>query len=310
MSDFIISLRKKKDQNTFGDQPAAASFLIINETENSISPERTIARSTWLNELLKNNPKDLLVFVHGYNDSEFDILDRHRKIKNGLIAQGYAGEVLSFDWPCGDNALMYLDDRHRADKTAVSLVRDCITALTSAQQKGCTANIHLLAHSTGAYIVRQAFIYADITPDLTRFNWSVSQIMFVSGDVSRESLSPAQDRVNSLYTHCLRFTNYFNPFDSILAISNAKRLGFSPRVGRVGLPDDAGPKTGDVNCGNYYNSIPDKKGEAFCHSWYFDDKLFMQDLFLTITAEIDRNYLPTRKRGSDLKLELVASFSL
>ena len=73
----------------------------------------------------------------------------------------------------------------------------------------------------------------------------------------------------------MRFTNYSNGNDQVLGISNVKRLGVAPRVGRVGLPNDSPDIAVNVDCGQYYQSLPaDQKGFTQSHSWQFTDVIF------------------------------------
>ena len=306
MYDYIIMLDKVSKEN-FEGEIFKTLYLKVKDTSKTYSKADEIKNDKWVDELTKAGLKDVLVFVHGYNEEKNDILKRHRKIKAGLKKNGYTGEVVTFNWPCGNNVLNYLDDRHEAKQTALRLATDCISILAKQQQSGCTANIHLLAHSTGAYVVREAFNDADDMKVTSEVNWKVSQVMFISGDVSSNSMRPGDDG-QAIYDHCVRFTNYFNPFDVVLGVSNVKRLGIENRVGRVGLTNDVPAKCVDVNCGNLYDKkYRDKKNELYSHSWYFDDSVFMKDMFDTIQGSIDRNYIPTRKRLVDNDLELKIS---
>jgi esterase/lipase superfamily enzyme len=304
MSDYIISLRNSKRDNTFGNDAAEASFLLVGDKKENFSPSDAMPKTKWLDEVLKNEPKDILVFVHGYNEPKLDILERHRMIKAGLKKNDYAGEVISFDWPCGENVLMYLPDRHLAKKTSLHLVTDCLSILAVMQSNGCTARLHVLAHSTGAFVMREAFNDAEDTQATSIANWAVSQIMFIGGDVSANSMKPGDDG-QAIYNHCIRFTNYHNPYDIVLSSSNVKRLGAENRVGRVGLPDDAPDKCVDVNCAEHYESIKQRSNSpTYSHSWYFDDDMFFQDMVYTMQGNIDRNYIPTRI-PSDSKNRLI-----
>ena len=159
-------------------------------------------------------------------------------VKDDLYAQGFKGVVVSFDWPSDDKTLAYLPDWHRAKATAFKLVSDGITYLSKQQTPTCTTNIHVLGHSTGAYVIREAFDDADDT-GLQNSSWNVSQIIFAAGDVSSGSMSINKSDTESIYRHCVRLTNYCSKYDEALDLSNVKRVGVAPRVGRVGLPDDA-----------------------------------------------------------------------
>jgi len=104
----------------------------------------------------------------------------------------------------------------------------------------------------------------------------------------------------------VRLTNYSNPFDAALSLSNIKRIGVSPRVGRVGLPDDAPGKAVEVDTGAYYEANQNKFEHLpnDSHTWYFFDDTFMQDVAQTVKGDVDRNRIATR-RGSGSRLELV-----
>ena len=134
--------------------------------------------------------EDILIFVHGYNTNTREMLASHRAIKEGLAAvpgssyvSKFNGKVISFDWPCQNSPLMYLPDRHEAKKTALELVNGGIALLSKRQAADCTINIHLLAHSTGAFVVREAF---DDAKHTNRVNpdWMVTQTVFISADIS------------------------------------------------------------------------------------------------------------------------------
>ncbi len=82
---------------------------------------------------------------------------------------------------------------------------------------------------------------------------------------------------DSIYWHCVRLTNCSNPYDSVLKLSTIKRIGVSPRAGRVGLPDNIPTQAVNVDCGSYFKTIIKSEAEydgAFSHSWHIGDDLF------------------------------------
>ena len=302
MNDYIICVRNI-DKGKFGNEPGTTYFLDIPSSKKNIEIENIIKKkSDWFNLVLKeavvgkdlngNDYGDVLVFVHGYNNNQEIVLNRHRKIKKSLEEEGYEGVVVSFDWPSADSALNYLEDRSDAKYTAIKLVDDCIKVFTLMQEDSCQINLHILAHSTGAYVVREAFDDADDRPRVASTNWIISQIMFIGADISAKSMSESNAKSSSLYRHCVRLTNFSNPYDSVLKLSNVKRVGVAPRVGRVGLPKDTPPNAVNVNCGRYYDE--NKNILKSSHSWYMGNDSFSKDIFLTILGDIDRYSIPTR----------------
>lgn len=319
MTDYVISVRNTR-RGEFGTEPGPTKFLAVPANKTHGTPDDAIARGAWVDRVLEvaqcgyedpvtHRPMgDVLVFVHGYNNAPEHVLARHRLLEGKLRAAGYEGAFVSFDWPSNDVAINYLEDRSDARKTALRLVDDCIRLFASTQARGCDINVHLLAHSTGAYVIREGFDDADDRRHIADKNWSVSQIAFIAADVSSRSMRADDSKSSSIYRHCVRLTNYQNPYDSVLKLSNIKRVGVAPRVGRTGLNDDAPEKAVNVNCGAYFRGLdedPDSLG-SWSHSWHFGDDHFAKDLALTLAGDIDRNYIPTRRRDERGELHLLS----
>ncbi len=318
--DYVLSARAA-DGNGFVNSPGPSSFLQVPDGE-SPAPKHAIDRvqwyqavrtaAEWVNE--DKQPRgDVLFIVHGYNVSIDDVITRHRLLRDDLRDLGYKGTLVSFDWPCENNALAYLSDRHLAKMTALQLVSDGIVYLSKAQSPDCTINVHVIAHSTGAYVVREAFDDADDTK-LQNGAWKISQLVFVAGDVSSDSMSGVDSAASSVYGHCVRLTNYWNRHDQVLDISNVKRAGIAPRVGRIGLPAGAPANAVNVDCTGYYGLLDSDKAVfkadqpkpvdgVRCHSWYFGNKVLARDLFNTLVG-IDRVINPTRGTAADGRLVL------
>ena len=243
---------------------------------------------------------DLLVFVHGYNNDLKTALWRQRRLAADLEAAEWHGLVIGFDWPSGDSTLAYLEDRSRAAEVALELVRKCVLIIVQGQKANCLTNIHILGHSTGAYVIMEAFAQAEKVGKFFKDDWRIGQVAFISGDVSSSSLSQTDDWGKPMFSRIMRLTNYSNGCDAVLGVSNAKRLGAAPRAGRVGLPADANAKAVNVDCTDYFKTkdaaaavfAPDSN---YTHSWQIGDPVFTLDLALTLEGAIDRNKLPTRR---------------
>jgi hypothetical protein len=144
-------------------------------------------------------------------------------------------------------------------------------------------------------VVREAFDDADDRGSLTGMSWIVSQMMLIAGDISAGSLSAGNSSSESLYRHVVRLTNYSSSHDGVLALSNAKRVGVAPRVGRHGLPSDAPSNAVNVDCSDYWKNERNNRqtiGNSQ-HSWHIGDPVFTQDMIAAISG-IDRGSMPTR----------------
>jgi esterase/lipase superfamily enzyme len=305
MSDYIICTQNIK-KGKFCNEPGCATYLKVPVDAPVFTPAHKVNFKDFYTDIINEAKEDIIVFIHGYNNEDNDVLLRHRELRKGFEKTGFKGDFITFAWPSDNKTLLYLEDRHDAKVTAIELVNSCIKLLAKQQGKNCTINVHLIAHSTGAYIVHEAFIDAETTKATAEVNWNVSQILFISGDVSSDAMST--DRAEAVYRHCNRLTNYFNPYDSVLAISNVKRVGAKNRVGRIGVPPDSPEKAVDVNCGAYYNTNKDKikvKVGAHSHSWYFYSDLWYRDAFETIKGELDRTVFPSREMDAAGVLALI-----
>ncbi len=303
--DYMFSARGLQ-AGKFGSNPGPTKYLEIPANVKNPSPGHAISRRDWFDRVIAEGETgknaagkpvgDVVIYIHGFNNDPATVLERHRSIRKGLEAVGFAGVVVSFDWPCASSALNYLEDRTDAKLTAIRLVSDGIAPFSRYVQQDCDISVHLLAHSMGAFVVREAFDDADDRPAVAATSWTVSQVMFCSADVSSESMG-FNATSSSLYRHCVRMTNYSNPYDSVLSISGAKRVGVSPRVGRIGLPATAPAKAVNVNVGDYYDQHrADFAGIANAdHAWYFYDPVFLKDVYLTVMGDLDRHVIPTRR---------------
>jgi pimeloyl-ACP methyl ester carboxylesterase len=177
--------------------------------------------------------------------------------------------------------------------------------------RSCTINVHLIGHSTGAFVIMEAFSSAAKKGTLFKKPWRIGQVVFIGGDVSSASLSSSSDWAGPMYDRMFRLTNYSNKFDKVLGVSNMKRLGTSPRAGRVGLSGNVPTKAVDVDCSEYFKTKDPKQSVfvgTFNHSWYIGDPVFALDLALTLEGGIDRQAIPTR-RSDHGRLTLVAGQS-
>ena len=318
--DYVFTVRSIKD-GKFANEPGASYFLEVPSRAKDTHPKHRVEKKAdWVAKVIEEaktgekNPDtgaelgDILVYVHGFNTPTRTMLERLRLLKKGLAKQGFKGGVISFDWPSANSALNYLEDRSDAKQTARRLVDEGISTFAALQTPDCEINVHILAHSMGAFVVREAFDDADDRPKIASVSWSVSQVLFIGADVSAGSMAEGNSKSSSLYRHTVRLTNYYNPFDGVLSLSNVKRIGVAPRVGRVGLPDDRPGKAVNVNTGAYFSANRDKFEDLnFAgHIWYFYDETFMRDAYHTIKGQIDRNAIPTRAGFSDeLELQLI-----
>jgi esterase/lipase superfamily enzyme len=313
-STFIICARDATRAGKFGTEPGESRFLKVPAGQNYYDASHAITRNRWTRlviaaadgeeDEITGTTGDILFFVHGYNNDMPTVLWRTRTLQQTLSAQGWKGLVVAFDWPSANQTLNYLEDRDDASQVALRLVDESLGILVGAQfpddstRQSCTINVHLLGHSTGAYVIMEAFAQAAKKGEYFKKPWRIAQVAFIGGDVSSASLSAESDWAKPLYDRIFRLTNYSNRYDKVLAVSNMKRLGTSPRAGRVGLPEDAPRKAVNVDCSDYFVTKDPKQSRfvgTFNHSWHVGDPEFALDLAMTLEGGIDREALTTRR---------------
>lgn len=313
---FLICTRDTDKNGLFLEEPGNTTFLKVATAENEYSIRNAISKERWTKSVIAaadgqedeitGSTGDILFFVHGYNNDLKTVLWRTRTLQESLSSQGWKGLVVGFDWPSANSTLNYLEDRYDASRVSQRLVEEALQIVVNAQfptdpkTKSCTINVHLLGHSTGAYVIMEAFANASKKGELFKKPWRIAQVAFIGADVSSDALNSDSDWAAPMYERIFRLTNYSNKFDKVLGVSNMKRLGTSPRAGRVGLPSGIPAKVVNVDCSDYFKSKDPKQSKftgTFNHSWHIGDSVFALDLALTLEGDIDREVIPTRRHG-------------
>jgi alpha/beta hydrolase family protein DUF900 len=299
MASYMITLRSQDD----GDDPSPTARYLRLDGADSAPAELDVG--SWQAQIIAQFPKsptppqtrtgDIIFFVHGFDVDFKSACATHFRLSASLIAAGFQGQFISFDWPSKGLTFAYLSDRNHARLAANSLVTSGISLLRNAQMDGCQVNLHVMAHSMGCFVVQQAFVwsYQDVPPD-----WRVGQLILVAADVDYTVFSASNPSATAFGAHAGRLTAYCNGYDKALAVSNAKRLELAPRMGRVGLPNDAPDTMCGVDCSNLfdaaYPSLTQHMDPVATHTFYFDQTVFWQDVVLTLAGGLDRSVIPTR----------------
>lgn len=333
-SSFIVTARGVDEKGNFGTEPGPLKFLRVKAGADDYSPKDAIKTSNhWRAALIKTADGDedeitgksgnVLIFIHGYNNARKDVLWRTRMLQKTLGDAGWDGVVVAFDWPSDNSTLGYLEDRHDASQVADTIVTELLPLLVPIKRKtvngevmdpdpDCKLDVHMIGHSTGAYVAIEAFARAQRMGELFKSEWRLGQLAFIAGDVAANCLAMGDDWARPMLDRIVRLTNYSNRHDAVLGASNAKRLGLSPRAGRVGAGTPIHPKVVNVDCTKYFETIDPSKAVfsgTFCHSWHVGDLVFALDLALTLGAGSDRRALPTRN-GDQGSLQLQAAQKL
>jgi esterase/lipase superfamily enzyme len=304
MTKFFITVRSIS-KGQFGDDLGAIRYLAVPDGE-APTPAHELGLKAWMTQVMatfRHDDKEItgnvLFFVHGFNVGIGDVDTEQGNVRAGLAGK-FPCTVISFDWPSWADTFAYIAELDVAKKTAIGLVNAGIKPMLAAQTDDCHVAVHVLCHSMGAYVTREALDHADDGLK-TGTDWMLSQLVLIAGDVDAADFVPGNKDTESMLGHTYRLTNYFNRYDEVLQISNVKRAGVMPRAGRVGLPDNAPANTVNVDCSAHFDTIR-RTGDlaaaaSWSHSWYFTDEKFYLDLAQTLLGALDRSVIAGRGAG-------------
>ncbi|WP_172292746.1 alpha/beta hydrolase [Pseudoruegeria sp. HB172150] len=318
---FFTSRNIKRPRNGaeyFGDEPAEmVTYVIAPDGATTMSPADRVTgpnrASRWANAILEDatqlweqnapHPEnapvsgDIVVFVHGYNTDAQDVFESHIELAKNLRDNGLTHAVfVSYSWSSRGDFWNYLEDDSDARQTAIHLVQSGLAVFAAFSTPDCRVRVHVLAHSMGALVVREAFRAAPGAKPTREGAWGLTQLITFGADISVRSM---QGREGDLMLgKSQRFTNYFNRRDAVLATSNVKRFASSPRLGRHGAPPSRLAQIVDVDVTERWQNVSsrfdgqDKFRES--HRFYRGDPVFALDVVHTILGDLDRREIPTR----------------
>lgn len=115
-----------------------------------------------LRQRLIDNKADLVLLLHGYAATFEDALSRAAEVKTRWARPGRPLETAVFSWPADGQTvpfISYASDRDDARSSAKAVARSLLRFLAYIKEIGkanwCSADIHLVAHSMGNYVLRQ-----------------------------------------------------------------------------------------------------------------------------------------------------------
>ncbi len=232
----------------------------------------------FLNELKNSKYKQVLLYVHGFNNlPEEDIFPR-TKLLQTFCNKAEANEtlVVPIIWPCGDKVGIvrdYWDDQKSADASAFSLARLLETFMnwradTENIENPCLKRINVLAHSMGSRVLRE-----------TLCNWNkyhragsgmpllFRNIFLAAPDLVNESLHKGE-RGQLLSQISRNVVVYYASDDLALRsskLANLKNAIASRRLGHTG-PEDMRKVPDNVyalDCDELNNSYDFPKGHSY-----------------------------------------------
>ena len=238
---------------------------------------------------------DTLVFIHGFNVSFTGALQSAALLAQGLNIGGHPLNVVVFSWPSDGSAvpwMSYYSDREDARASGPSVARaflkfrDFVLALNEADY--CQRRVHLLTHSMGAYVLRQA-LQALIAKDRDGLTRLFDQILLAAPDEDDDAFEH-DTKLRLLPRIGRQVTVYYNPNDKGLTVSDKTKAN-PDRLGSDGprLVDLIPKKVALVDC-----RVVAGSADPFIEHSYYVRSQAMNDDISAVLADTPLDDIPNR----------------
>lgn len=238
-----------------------------------------IKSETLLGELKSSRARELVIFIHGYNNLPEDAFARAAELQR-LFDQvpvndsryDRLAEVVPIIWPSGGGTLDYLDDQLAADASGFAFARG-LERLRVWQGKSadddapCLKRVNILAHSMGNRVYRESMriwcgeLMRNQPPLIFRNSF------LMAADVVNESLEA--DHSGKLICHASRNTVVYYASDDLAlraskAVNLANRVA-SRRLGHTGPEDMSRVPTNvySIDCDDWNTKYDTPKGHTY-----------------------------------------------
>ncbi|WNJ88962.1 alpha/beta hydrolase [Bosea sp. 685] len=163
------------------------------------------------------NGRDVLLYVHGYNETFESAARSAAQLSHALEFQG---RTALFSWPSGGALLDYGYDRESALWSRDGFVQ----ALRALVNNPTVGRIHIVAHSMGTFLTLEALRELRTETDVSS---RIGAIVFASPDVDIDAFEQTVSKLGPL---AQRMTLIIDPGDRALAVS-ARIAGGVARAG-------------------------------------------------------------------------------
>lgn len=271
---------------------------------NDFSEQKLGSKAVYdeIRRVMKEDAKDCIIFIHGYNVDFKDAIKATAKLKR--FYKSVPAVFFCFTWP-SDGSMTpykaYASDRKDASMSGEALGRGIMKLVdflrdTKAEDY-CQKKMHLFAHSMGNYALRCAVqsIKNKSPNGLIRL---FDQICLFAADEDSDSFE-YEYKLKNLPDMAKRVNVYHNDGDKALVVSdftkgNPDRLGADgPRNTRL-LPD----KVTVINCSDIVNDLVG-------HSYYLEEEMVRDDVISVLQGkapgEIEGRVYQVETRSYKLK---------
>ncbi len=287
MTCFGITTRKEKNGH-FIYYPGKPQFLIADTGAPEFNTSQVTSKNAWLNEIKSKGLKDIIFYIHGFDDNQKTALNNHRLIEHGLRENGLENFILiSYDWPSPYYFWEYVIGREFAKTVSKDFISSGLESF------GSTYKLHIMAHSMGNLVLANSFTELKSKPSL-----HIDQIIMFAANVTDEIF---EDTLGEDILKCSnRVTNYFNRDDKVLfaaGIWSGDQLGKYGARNTKELKETYKDKFESIDATHLwqqmkktYRSIEKEIKEPIeSHCFYYTDMLWFKDVVQTLQGTANKD---------------------
>lgn len=215
--------------------------------------------------------REVLLFVHGFDNSFEDAAKTAARIAHGV---GFQGAALMYSWPSAGSAASYLQDRNNA-YWAVHYLKQLLSDVLADQWIG---RVSVVVHSMGNEVFIRA--YSELADERARAGKDdlkkIRNIVLAAPDVDREIF--LDQHALKLMSQGARIILYASRSDMALSASALVQGGDYERLGK------------NVVCipGLTVTDVSDVRTDLLGHSWIGDSRSVLTDLRCVLTEGCNR----------------------
>ena len=217
----------------------------------------------------KNQNEDILLFIHGFNNSLADAILRASLIACDI---GFAGRLAVFSWPSLGGLLHYTQDSiHQLDLAMPKFFDSFLPMLCHNARK-----VHIIAHSKGAMLFTKLGL-SGLPPGCAG---KVGQVILGHGDVPMGHFEQVYD-INShkgLKHICDGITIYYHPQDTALKLACKLPLIGKNNMYKIGRQDSEGDKLQNDDKLDNINISRVSGMDVLKHSIFIENILILEDM--------------------------------
>ncbi|MGH9980876.1 MAG: alpha/beta hydrolase [Nitrososphaeraceae archaeon] len=178
-----------------------------------------------INQLKKECPAEIAIFVHGWGNNEFKAKERLDRIKMSLENNSYGNPLIGLSWDSNkDWGLAKNIAKNNGPKLANFIIEYVDTCK---QQHKKDTNIRLISHSLGARVLLSTLDYLNTNSTWNNNDYKIASMHLLGAAVDNEEVSknPLDIDGDSNIKHAygkaiqeevIRFYNLYNPEDNML----------------------------------------------------------------------------------------------